>query len=59
MKLLNTMDFRPGDFIITNSGQKGYIIESTDSSKEFFYIRIGNQYHTKSIKELKPDTEHE
>ena len=59
MKLLNIMDFKPGIFIITNSGQKGYIIESTDSSKKKFYVRIGNQYYIKSIKELKPDPEHE
>jgi preprotein translocase subunit YajC len=59
MKLLSTMVFNPGDFVITVSGQKGYIIESTDSTEKFFYVRIGNRYLIKSADELKLDPNHE
>jgi preprotein translocase subunit YajC len=59
MKPLNTMGFNPGDFIITTEGLKGYIIECTDSTKNFFYVRIGNRYLIKSTEELKPDSRYE
>jgi hypothetical protein len=47
--------FKPGDYIVTKEGLRGYIVDCSDPKEKFYTIRLTSGYINKSIEDLEKD----
>jgi hypothetical protein len=47
--------FKPGDYIITREGFRGYVVDCYDPKKQFYTIRLTSGYINKPVEDLEKD----
>jgi hypothetical protein len=47
--------FRPGDYIVTKEGLRGYVVDCYDPKEKFYTIRLTSGYINKSVEDLEKD----
>jgi len=47
--------FKPGDYVVTLDGKKGYIVDCHAQDSNYYSIRLTHGYIFKSIEELELD----
>lgn len=50
-------DFRPGDYIITSEGVRGYIVDKAEGSKDMYDIRLTSGYIVRSRDDIELDAQ--